>query len=92
MGDPEARKRTFLHLRLTRDSVESQKAEILGQLRAATSLARLWQQQERGQPKPEVNLSIAPVYNWFQAEGFEHGPDLIGCQESLLQMQAQSAI
>jgi predicted ATPase len=41
------------------------------ELRAATSLARLWQSQGRHQ---EVHDLLAPVYNWF-TEGFET-PDL----------------
>jgi predicted ATPase len=37
------------------------------ELRAATSLARLWQQQEKRQ---EAHDLLAPVYNWF-TEGFD---------------------
>jgi len=37
------------------------------ELRAATSLARLWQQQ--GKPTEAHDL-LAPVYNWF-TEGFD---------------------
>ncbi len=41
------------------------------ELRAATSLARLWQQQGR---KDEARELLAPVYQWF-TEGFDT-PDL----------------
>ncbi len=37
------------------------------ELRAATSLARLWQQQGK---KEEARELLAPVYNWF-TEGFD---------------------
>ena len=37
------------------------------ELRAATSLARLWQQQEK---TTEAHDLLAPVYNWF-TEGFD---------------------
>jgi len=37
------------------------------ELRAATSLARLWQQQAK---PAEARLLLAPVYNWF-TEGFD---------------------
>ena len=37
------------------------------ELRTATSLARLWQQQEKRQ---EAHDLLAPVYNWF-IEGFD---------------------
>ncbi len=37
------------------------------ELRAATSLARLWQQQEKCQ---EARDLLAPVYGWF-TEGFD---------------------
>ena len=39
----------------------------LWELRAATSLARLWQQQDKTQ---EARDLLAPVYNWF-TEGFD---------------------
>jgi predicted ATPase len=44
----------------------SQQAKSL-ELRAATSLARLWQQQSKQQ---EAHDLLAPVYNWF-TEGFD---------------------
>jgi len=43
-----------------------QKAKSL-ELRAATSLARLWQQQGK---KAEAHQLLAPVYHWF-TEGFD---------------------
>ena len=44
----------------------SQQAKSL-ELRAATSLARLWQQQGK---RPEAHDLLAPVYSWF-TEGFD---------------------
>jgi predicted ATPase len=37
------------------------------ELRAATNLARLWQQQGKG---GEAQVLLAPIYNWF-TEGFD---------------------
>jgi predicted ATPase len=37
------------------------------ELRAATSLARLWQQQSKGDEAREL---LAPIYGWF-TEGFD---------------------
>lgn len=37
------------------------------ELRAATSLARLWQQQGK---RAEAHALLAPVYDWF-TEGFD---------------------
>ena len=48
------------------ERAQSQQAKSL-ELRAATSLARLWQQQ--GKPT-EARALLAPVYNWF-TEGFD---------------------
>jgi class 3 adenylate cyclase/predicted ATPase len=48
------------------DIARSQQAKSL-ELRAATSLARLWQQQGKRQ---EAHDLLAPVYNWF-TEGFD---------------------
>jgi predicted ATPase len=45
---------------------QSQQAKSL-ELRAATSLARLWQSQDKCQEAYDL---LAPVYNWFQ-EGFD---------------------
>jgi predicted ATPase len=47
-------------------TARSQQAKSL-ELRAATSLARLWQQQGKRQ---EAHDLLAPVYNWF-TEGFD---------------------
>lgn len=44
----------------------SQQAKAL-ELRAATSLARLWQSQDKRQEAYEL---LAPVYEWF-TEGFD---------------------
>jgi len=48
------------------DVARHQEAKSL-ELRAATSLARLWQQQGKGQ---EAHDLLAPVYGWF-TEGFD---------------------
>ena len=48
------------------DVARRQSAKSL-ELRAATSLARLWQQQGK---KTEARELLAPVYNWF-TEGFD---------------------
>jgi predicted ATPase len=45
---------------------QSQQAKSL-ELRAATSLARLWQQQGK---RAEASEILAPVYGWF-TEGFD---------------------
>jgi predicted ATPase len=50
----------------------------LWELRAATSLARLWQSQHK---RREAYDLLAPVYNWF-TEGFET-PDLIEAKSLL---------
>ena len=52
------------------DVARQQGAKSL-ELRAATSLARLWQQQGKS---TEAHLLLAPIYSWF-TEGFET-PDL----------------
>ena len=48
------------------DIAQNQQAKSF-ELRAATSLARLWQQQGKRQ---EAHDLLAPVYNWF-TEGFD---------------------
>ncbi|MEE9149196.1 MAG: hypothetical protein V3U27_17570, partial [Candidatus Tectomicrobia bacterium] len=48
------------------------------ELRAATSLARLWQQQDKRQDATDL---LAPVYNWF-TEGFDTA-DLIDAKALL---------
>ncbi len=50
------------------------------ELRSATSLARLWSRQGRGQEAREL---IAPVYEWFE-EGFDT-PDLLAAKALLEQ-------
>ena len=45
----------------------TEKIEDRFELRAATSLARLWQQQGKRQ---EAHDLLAPVYHWF-TEGFD---------------------
>jgi predicted ATPase len=51
------------------------------ELRAATSLARLWQQQGRGD---EARRLLAPIYDWF-TEGFDTA-DLIEAKGLLEQL------
>ena len=52
------------------DVARHQQAKSL-ELRAATSLARLWQQQGK---RAEARELLTPIYNWF-TEGFDT-PDL----------------
>jgi predicted ATPase len=54
------------------------------ELRAASSLARLW--GEQGERQQAVDL-LAPVYNWF-SEGFETS-DLIEAKATLDQLRWQ---
>jgi predicted ATPase len=53
------------------DIARAQEAKSL-ELRAATSLARLWQRQRK---RAEARALLAPVYAWF-TEGFDTG-DLV---------------
>ena len=48
------------------DVARRQEAKSL-ELRAAMSLARLWQQQGK---QPEARALLAPIYGWF-TEGFD---------------------
>ncbi|WP_089935436.1 response regulator [Candidatus Entotheonella palauensis] len=57
------------------DIARQQQAKSL-ELRAATSLARLWQRQNK---RKEAHDLLAPVYNWF-TEGFDTA-DLIEAQQ-----------
>ena len=59
------------------DIARQQQAKSL-ELRAATSLARLWQQQQKHQDAHDL---IAPVYSWF-TEGFDTA-DLIEAKQLL---------
>ena len=63
-SDNQAEAETCFHHAIT--IARSQQAKSL-ELRAATSLARLWQQQGKRQ---EAHDLLAPVYNWF-TEGFD---------------------
>jgi predicted ATPase len=49
------------------------------ELRTATSLARLWQQQDK---RKEAHALLAPVYNWF-SEGFDTAD--LKCAKKLLE-------
>jgi len=62
--DNQAEAETCFHRAL--DIARSQQAKSF-ELRTATSLARLWQQQGKRQ---EAHDLLAPVYNWF-TEGFD---------------------
>jgi predicted ATPase len=64
MGTPQAEAETWLQRAL--DVARRQQAKSL-ELRAAMSLARLWQQQGK---RTEAYELLAPVYNWF-TEGFD---------------------
>jgi class 3 adenylate cyclase/predicted ATPase len=63
-GTPQEQAETWLRRAL--DVARCQEAKSL-ELRAATSLARLWQQQGKRQAAHDL---LAPVYNWF-TEGFD---------------------
>jgi predicted ATPase len=62
-GTPSAEAETWLQRAL--DVARRQEAKSL-ELRAARSLARLWQQQDRS---AEARDLLAPIYGWF-TEGF----------------------
>jgi len=63
-SDNQAETEASFHKAL--DIARSQQAKSF-ELRIATSLARLWQQQGKRQ---EAHDLLAPVYNWF-TEGFD---------------------
>jgi predicted ATPase len=63
-GTPQAEAEAWLQRAL--DVARRQEAKAL-ELRAAMSLARLWQQQGK---QAEALALLAPVYGWF-AEGFD---------------------
>jgi predicted ATPase len=63
-GTPQAEAEVWLQRAL--DIARRQEAKSL-ELRAAMSLARLWQQQGKRQ---EASNLLAPVYEWF-TEGFD---------------------
>jgi predicted ATPase len=66
-GDQSAAER---HYRQAIAVAERQSAKLL-QLKASTSLARLWRDQSK---RAEARDMLGPVYNWF-TEGFD-APDL----------------
>src|SRR5262249_36870053 len=63
-GTPQAEAETWLQRAM--DVARRQEAKSL-ELRAAMSLARLWQQQGR---RAEARDLLAPIYGWF-TEGFD---------------------
>ena len=63
-GTPQAEAETWLQRAL--DVAHRQEAKSL-ELRAAMSLARLWQQQGK---RAEARDLLAPIYGWF-TEGFD---------------------
>jgi predicted ATPase len=63
-GTPQAEAETWLQRAL--DIARRQEAKSL-ELRAAMSLARLWQQQGK---QAEARALLAPIYGWF-TEGFD---------------------
>jgi predicted ATPase len=63
-GTPQAEAEAWLQRAL--DVARRQEAKSL-ELRAAMSLARLWQQQDKCQ---EAHDLLAPIYGWF-TEGFD---------------------
>jgi predicted ATPase len=63
-GTPPAEAEAWLQRAL--DVARRQEAKSL-ELRAATSLSRLWQQQGK---RPEAYDLLAPIYHWF-TEGFD---------------------
>ena len=63
-SDNQAEAETCFHQAI--DIARNQQAKSF-ELRAATSLARLWQQQGKRQ---EAHDLLAPVYHWF-TEGFD---------------------
>src|SRR5215831_16899957 len=63
-GTPQAEAEAWLQCAL--DVARRQEAKSL-ELRAAMSLARLWQQQGK---RAEALALLAPVYSWF-TEGFD---------------------
>ena len=69
-GNTAWRNKFLRFLRGSLDVARRQEAESL-ELRAATSLSRLWQQQGK---RTEAYALLAPVYGWF-TEGF-NTPDL----------------
>jgi class 3 adenylate cyclase/tetratricopeptide (TPR) repeat protein len=62
MGDPAAAEASYREA----IAIAQQQSAKLWELRAATSLARLWRDQGK---RPEAHDQLAPVYGWF-TEGF----------------------
>ena len=79
-GMPQAEAETWLQRAL--DVARQQQAKSL-ELRAATSLAHLWQQQGK---RAEARELLAPIYGWF-TEGFDT-PDLQEVKALLEELRA----
>jgi len=77
-GDLEGAERNFL---ASLDWARRQQAKMW-ELRTSTSLARLWQSQDKRQDACEL---LAPVYNWF-TEGFD-AKDLMEAKSLLAELR-----
>ena len=66
LAQPSAQKEAEAYILKAIDIARQQQAKSL-ELRATTSLARLWQHQGK---KAEAHKLLADVYNWF-TEGFD---------------------
>jgi predicted ATPase len=75
----EAQAETCLHQVL---DIARQQQTKSWELRAATSLARLWQQQGK---RAEAHALLAPIYGWF-TEGFDTA-DLQGARALLEELE-----
>jgi predicted ATPase len=86
LGWPEKEAEAETRLRQAFDIARCQQAKSL-ELRAATSLARLWQSQGKRQEAYDL---LAPVYNWF-TEGFDTA-DLKDAKTLLDKLNADSTL